>query len=102
LLFETDDPDWRKVRVDDLIRLYDAAITFTKPHFRDTQLAAVFGFDVLVVRVIENAEVVSEMATESGLEVENTIHIELNKQNTVARPRSLDHYFETILVLKRA
>lgn len=51
LLLETDDPDWRKVRVDDLIRLYDAAIAFTKPHFRDSQLAADFGLDVLLSRL---------------------------------------------------
>jgi hypothetical protein len=51
MLLETDDPDWRKVRVDDLIRLYDAAIAFTKPHFRDLQLSAGFGLDALFARL---------------------------------------------------
>lgn len=51
LLFETDDPDWRKVRVDDLLRLYDAAIAFTKPHFREAQLSAGFGLDTLFSRL---------------------------------------------------
>jgi tRNA G10 N-methylase Trm11 len=53
-----------------------------------------------LVRVIDNADVVSDLAIQCGLEVENAIHIELNKQNTVARPRSLDAYYETILVLR--
>ncbi len=50
-LADTDDPAWRKVRVDDLVRLYDAAITFTKPHFRDPQLAASFGLETLLARL---------------------------------------------------
>ncbi len=54
-----------------------------------------------VVRIIDNAEIVSELATLCGLELENAIHVELRKQNTVARPRSLDAYYETILILRR-
>jgi tRNA G10 N-methylase Trm11 len=54
-----------------------------------------------IVRMVENAEVVSELATLRGLEVEDAIHIELKKQNTVARPRSLDAYYETVLILRR-
>jgi DNA modification methylase len=54
-----------------------------------------------VVRVIDNAEIVSELAERSGLEIENALHVELNKQNAVARPRSLDAYYETVLILKR-
>jgi SAM-dependent methyltransferase len=54
-----------------------------------------------VVRIIDNAGVVSELARSCGLELEDAIHIELNKQNAVARPRSLDAYYETVLVLKR-
>ncbi len=54
-----------------------------------------------VVRVINNTDVVEELAHHCGLEVENTIHVELKKQNAVARPRSLDAYYETILVLRR-
>jgi hypothetical protein len=51
LLVMADDPGWRKVRVDDLVKLYDAAITFTKPHFRDLHLSADFGLDVLLARL---------------------------------------------------
>ncbi len=54
-----------------------------------------------IVRVIDNADIVSELAERSGLEVEHALHVELNKQNTVARPRSLDAYYETALILKR-
>lgn len=54
-----------------------------------------------VVRLIDNADVVSELATRCGLEIKSSIHVELNKQNPVARPRSLDAYYETILVLRR-
>jgi hypothetical protein len=54
-----------------------------------------------VVRIIENAAIVSELAKKEHLEVENALHVELNKQNTVARPCSLDAYYETVLVLKR-
>lgn len=54
-----------------------------------------------VVRVIDNADIVSELAQVTGLDVEKVIHIELNKQNAVARPRSLDAYYETALVMRR-
>jgi SAM-dependent methyltransferase len=54
-----------------------------------------------VVRMIDNADVVSELAMVNGLEVEHTIHVELNKQNAVARRRSTDPYYETTLVLKK-
>lgn len=51
LLFETEDPRWRKVRVDDLLRLYDAVIAFTRPHFRDSQLEEGFGLDRMLARL---------------------------------------------------
>jgi hypothetical protein len=51
LLVMTDDPNWRKIRAEDLVRLYDAAITFTKPHFRDSELLAGFGLDRLLTRL---------------------------------------------------
>ncbi|GIV15167.1 MAG: hypothetical protein KatS3mg022_0602 [Armatimonadota bacterium] len=54
-----------------------------------------------VVRVLDNADIVSELAQVNGLEVEKVIHVELNKQNAVARPRSLDAYYETVLVMGR-
>jgi len=55
LLVATENPDWRKVRVDDLVNLYDAAIAFTKPHFRNPRLATGFGLDVLLTRLGGNA-----------------------------------------------
>jgi hypothetical protein len=54
-----------------------------------------------IVRVIDNANIVSTLAKSVGLEVENAIHIELKKQNAVARPRSLDAYYETVLILRK-
>lgn len=54
-----------------------------------------------VVRIIDNAQIVSALAKAAGLEVENAIHVELKKQNAVARPRSLDAYYETVLILQK-
>jgi len=51
LLCETTDPQWRKVRVCDLIRLYDASINFTRPHFRDEQLGSAFQLAALLSRL---------------------------------------------------
>lgn len=54
-----------------------------------------------VVRVIDNVDVISELAEVNGLEAEEAVHIELSKRNAVARPRSLDAYYETALVFKK-
>lgn len=54
-----------------------------------------------IVRIVEIAEIVSELATRCGLEVVDAIHVELAKQNAVARPRSLDAYYETVLIFKK-
>ncbi|MCC6446994.1 MAG: hypothetical protein IT210_26515 [Armatimonadetes bacterium] len=54
-----------------------------------------------IVRIVENAEAIAEIATLCGLEVKDTIHVELAKQNSVARPRSLDAYYESILILEK-
>jgi len=54
-----------------------------------------------VVRVIDNAEIVSELAEMGGLEIADALHVELNKQNAVARPRALDAYYETVLILEK-
>ncbi|MCS6830489.1 MAG: hypothetical protein RMM08_07445 [Armatimonadota bacterium] len=51
------------------------------------------------MRVLDNAAIVSELVQANGLDVEKVLHVELNKQNAVARPRSLDAYYETVLVL---
>jgi hypothetical protein len=50
-LHETDDPEWRRVRVSDLIQLYDAAILLTRPHFRSDALASGFGLSKLMKRL---------------------------------------------------
>ncbi|MCS7209823.1 MAG: hypothetical protein NZ874_09655 [Fimbriimonadales bacterium] len=54
-----------------------------------------------VVRVVENADIIAELARQAGLEVQELIHVELQKQNTIARPRSLDAYYETIVLLEK-
>ncbi len=54
-----------------------------------------------VVRVVESAELTAELARQAGLEVVDCIHVELQKQNTVARPRSLDAYYETVILLRK-
>ena len=50
-LYEMEEPEWRKVRVADLVQLYDAAITLTRPHFRDEPLRHGFGLDELLRRL---------------------------------------------------
>lgn len=54
-----------------------------------------------VVRVVESADITAELAQQAGLTVLEQIHVELQKQNTVARPRSLDSYYETIVLLQK-
>jgi hypothetical protein len=54
-----------------------------------------------IVRVVENAEITAQLAQQAGLEVEECLHVELKKQNSVARPRSQDAYYETVLMLKK-
>jgi hypothetical protein len=39
--------EWRKVRLRDLIKLYDAVITLTESHFRDAELRLSFSLDTL-------------------------------------------------------
>ena len=54
-----------------------------------------------VVRVVESADITAQLAVQAGLRVLELVHVELQKQNTVARPRSLDAYYETILLLEK-
>lgn len=42
-----------------------------------------------------------EIARSVGLRVEEVIHIELDKKDVVARPRSLDKYYETAIVMSK-
>lgn len=54
-----------------------------------------------VVRVVESANITAQLAVQAGLNVLELVHVELQKQNTVARPRSLDAYYETIILLEK-
>lgn len=53
-LVDSGDPDWKKVRVADLVRLYDAVITLTQPHFRDHSLQQGFGLEALLTQLKES------------------------------------------------
>ncbi len=50
---------------------------------------------------VETAELLAEAAMAAGLALDEQIEIELDKGNRNARPRSLDAYSETILLLRR-
>jgi|GEM_PF-872135 len=54
-----------------------------------------------VVYTVNNADIVSKIGKDIGLELEDIIHIKLHKLNAVARPRSLDDYYESIILFKR-
>jgi tRNA G10 N-methylase Trm11 len=54
-----------------------------------------------VVRMVDNASIVSELAEVNGFNVEKMVHVELKKQNSIARPRSQDAYYETIIVMNK-
>ncbi|GIW06557.1 MAG: hypothetical protein KatS3mg060_1362 [Dehalococcoidia bacterium] len=54
------------------------------------------------VRVVDAGALLAEEAALAGLELERAIDVELDKGNRNARPRSLDRYYETVLVLRRA
>jgi len=51
--------------------------------------------------VVPSAELLAEEARTSGLQVESLQDIKLQKANRNARPRSLDDYFETMIVLRK-
>ena len=54
-----------------------------------------------VVRIVEGADLTAQLAHQAGLRLLELVHVELQKQNTVARPRSLDAYYETIVLLQK-
>ena len=54
-----------------------------------------------VVRIVESADITAQLAMQAGLRLLELVHVELQKQNTVARPRSLDAYYETIVLLQK-
>jgi len=47
------------------------------------------------------AEILGDLAEAAGLEVAEALEVELDKRLAVARPRSLDAYYETILLLRK-
>jgi DNA modification methylase len=51
--------------------------------------------------VAEAAEMVAEEARIAGLEVQDRHDVQLQKPNSNARPRSLDDYYETLIVLRK-
>ena len=50
--------------------------------------------------VVNSAELLAEEAHRSGFTVESLHDVKLNKSNRNARPRSLDDYYETLIVLR--
>ena len=54
-----------------------------------------------VVRIVESADLTAQLALQAGLRLLELVHVELQKQNTVARPRSLDAYYETIVLVQK-
>ena len=47
-------------------------------------------------------DIFAEIAQESGFILEDRMDVKLNKRNRNARPRSLDDYFETVFLLRKA
>ena len=50
---------------------------------------------------MESADITAQLAVQAGLRRLELVPVELQKQNTVARPRSLDAYYETIVLLQK-
>lgn len=53
-----------------------------------------------VLYVVEVAELLAQEAQLAGFEVERLVDVQLAKQNRNARPRSLDDYYETLIMLR--
>lgn len=51
--------------------------------------------------VVASAELLADEARHVGFEVESLLDVKLQKSNRNARPRSLDDYYETLIVLRR-
>ena len=54
-----------------------------------------------VLYVVPTAKLLAEEAQKVGFGVENLIDVQLKKSNRNARPRSLDDYYETIIILRK-
>lgn len=55
-----------------------------------------------VLYTAESAELLAEEAVLAGFEVVESVDVPLRKANVNARPRSLDAYYETILMLRKS
>ena len=53
------------------------------------------------LHVVPAAEILADEASRAGFEVEALHDVMLNKSNRNARPRSLDDYYETLIMLRR-
>ena len=51
---------------------------------------------------VECDEIFKRIASSVGFSVEEIVDIELDKKNRNARPRSLDKYFESAIILKKS
>lgn len=51
--------------------------------------------------VVPSAELLAEEARRAGFNVESLLDVKLQKTNRNARPRSLDDYYETLIVLRK-
>jgi hypothetical protein len=54
-----------------------------------------------VLYVAKSAEWLADLAAEAGFEVTALHDIQLQKANPNARPRSLDDYYETLIMLRK-
>ena len=54
-----------------------------------------------VLYVVPTVELLAEEAQKAGFDVENLIDVQLKKSNRNARPRSLDDYYETVIILRK-
>ncbi|PGH39826.1 MAG: hypothetical protein CRN43_06745 [Candidatus Nephrothrix sp. EaCA] len=50
---------------------------------------------------VECDKIFEELATDTGFEVKDIIHVELNKKNRNARPRALDKFYESVFILEK-
>jgi hypothetical protein len=53
------------------------------------------------VHTVKSAELLAEEARIAGFEIQALHHLQLQKSNANARPRSLDDYYETLIMLKK-
>lgn len=54
-----------------------------------------------ITRVFNNESVTKKLGEQAGFRVKQVLHSKLDKMNPVARPRSKDEYFESIIVFEK-